>query len=205
MQLNFDLPKDVTRVWDLDVPITTTGNTTHAYLTDDIIEPAAYNELCFLLHNASEGDEFILHINTPGGLIDSTVMIIDAIKSSKAKVTGHLSGSVASAGTMIAMSCHDLIVAPHLTFMVHNYSAGISGKGHEMKARQEFVDAALNETFKAFYTGFLTDKEMKEVIDGKDMWMGTDEVISRWSNKLSGKLSADPIEKPKRGRPRKSS
>ena len=205
MQFDFTIPKEPTRCWDLAVPITTSGKSTHAYLTDDIIEPAAYNELCFLLENAEPDSTFHLHINTPGGLIDSAVMLIHAIKSSPANVIGHLSGTVASAGTIIALSCNDIKVAPHTSFMIHNYSAGISGKGHEMKARQEFVDSSLNDAFKTFYTGFLTADEMESVIDGKDMWMGTDEVISRWSNKLSGKLSADPIEKPKRGRPRKSS
>ncbi len=55
---------------------------------------------------------------------------------------------------------------------------------HEMKARQEFIDRSLNDAFKSFYTGFLTDKEMTEVIDGRDMWMGKDEIIERWSYKI---------------------
>ncbi len=53
-----------------------------------------------------------------------------------------------------------------------------------MKARQEFVDNSLNIAFTSFYTGFLTDVEMKHVIDGKDMWMGKDEVLQRWSYKV---------------------
>lgn len=203
MQFDFTIPKEPTRCWDLAVPITSNGKATHAYLTDDIIEPAAYNELCFLLTNADADEEFHLHINTPGGLIDSAVMIINAINSSKAKVIGHLSGTVASAGTIIALSCTDIKVAPHTSFMIHNYSAGISGKGHEMKARQEFIDSSLNEAFKVFYTGFLTDDEMASVIDGKDMWMGTSEVISRWANKTSGKLQDAP-KKRGRGRPAKA-
>ena len=203
MNFDFTLPKEPTRIWDLVVPITTAGKSTHAYLTDDIVEPAAYNELCFLLTSATSDETFHIHINTPGGLIDSAVMLVDAIKSSKAKVIGHLSGTVASAGTIIALSCNDIKVAPHTSFMIHNYSAGISGKGHEMKARQEFVDASLNEAFKTFYTGFLTPDEMESVIDGKDMWMGTSEVIERWSNKLSGKLEDAP-KKRGRGRPKKA-
>ena len=50
-----------------------------------------------------------------------------------------------------------------------------------MKARQEFMDSSLNDAFKAFYLGFLTEEEMASVIDGKDMWIGKDEVITRWS------------------------
>ena len=53
-----------------------------------------------------------------------------------------------------------------------------------MKARKEFIDSSLKAAFESFYQGFLTEKEMKDVIDGKDMWMGKDEVIERWSYKV---------------------
>ena len=58
---------------------------------------------------------------------------------------------------------------------------------HELKARQAFVDKQLNEAFKAFYLGFLTEEEMTQVIDGTDFWMGADEIQERWNNYLSYK------------------
>lgn len=179
-----------TRVWDLDVPIIQNRTHTDAYILDGIDEPAIYNELCHLLRVAERGDTFTLHLNTPGGLIDSAFMIVDAIKASKAKVTAYLTGTVASAGTLITMACDAVVVADHTSFMIHNYSGGLGGKGHEMKARQEFVDRSLNNAFVAFYTGFLTEQEMKDVIDGKDMWMGKDEVLTRWSYK-TGRTSRE--------------
>lgn len=172
------------RVWDLDVPVIINKNHIDAYILDQIDEPALYNELCHALRTAERGDTCTLHINTPGGMIDSAVMIIDAIKASKAKVTAYLTGTVASAGTLITMACDNIYVADHTSFMIHNYSGGLGGKGHELKARQEFMDKSLNTAFTSFYTGFLTDQEMKDVIDGKDMWMGKDEVLERWSYKL---------------------
>ena len=57
-----------------------------------------------------------------------------------------------------------------------------------MKARQEFVDAALNTSFKVFYKDFLTEEEMEAVIDGKDMWMGKDEVIARLQGTFNKKV-----------------
>ena len=172
------------RVWDLEVPIIQNRTHTDAYILDGIDEPALYNELCHLLRVAERGDTFTLHLNTPGGMIDSAFMIVDAIKASKAKVTAYLTGTVASAGTLITMACDAIVVGDHTAFMIHNYSAGAHGKGHEMKARQEFIDKSLNDAFTSFYTGFLTNQEMKDVIDGKDMWMGKDEVLTRWSYKI---------------------
>lgn len=183
----FRLPKDATRIWDLIVPIVQADSETHVYLTDEISEPADYAELCHLLRAAPKGHTFHLHINTPGGMLDSAFMIVDALKSTNAHTVAHLTGTVASAGTIISLSCNEIKPARHLAFMIHNYSGGLSGKGHEMKSRQQFTDASLEEAFNEFYLGFLTPAEMKEVIDGKDMWMGTSEVLTRWNNKLAAK------------------
>ena len=181
----FELPKTPTRLWDLSVPIIV--DTKHAqidaYITGSIDEPSHYNELCYLLSAATSETRFYIHINTPGGIIDSAFMVANAIERSKAKVTGCLSGTVASAGTLIAMSCDELNATPHLSFMIHNYSGGMTGKGHEMKARQQFTDNHLNEAFKYYYTGFLSNEEMQRIIDGTDMWMSTSEVERRWLQK----------------------
>ena len=188
--------------WGDYVPIVTEKNHTRAYITDQIDEPSLYNELCYKLKTASQAEVFTLYINTPGGIIDSAVMLIDAIKTSKAKVTAEISGTVASAGTIITLACDAVNVADHTSFMIHNYSGGMVGKGHEMKARQEFVDASLNASFKVFYKDFLTEDEMEDVIDGKDMWMGKDEVLAR----LKGTFHTKGVEatpKKKRGRPAK--
>lgn len=199
MNLQDLFAQEKTRIWDNIVPIITIDNITRAYITTGIEEPEHYNELCFRLQTATKGEKFELHLNTPGGMIDSAFMICDALKNTQAHVTAYLSGTVASAGTIITMACHDIVVSDHLSFMIHNYSAGVHGKGHEMKARQEFLDNSLNEAFRSFYTGFLSPKEMDEIIDGKDLWIGSSEVRSRWANKQT--QQATP---PKRGRPKKA-
>jgi len=185
--INIPFSKEAESVWDKTVPIVPQKNITNAYLTSEIAEPSEYNEFCYLLSTASEAETFHIFLNTPGGILDSAFMIVDAINNSKARVVAHLSGCVASAGTIIALACSELIIADHIEFMVHNYSGGIAGKGHEMKARQEFVDASLQKAFHTLYAGFLTKEEMQEVIDGKDMWMGKAEVLSRFKGTFSSK------------------
>ncbi len=186
-EISFELPKDATRIWELPVPVVVDKENKNikAYLTGAIEEPFLYNELCYLLKTADADYTIDLYINTPGGIIDSAFMIADAITTSPAKVIGHLSGTVASAGTLITMTCAEVNITPHLSFMIHNYSGGMAGKGHEMKARQKFTDDHLNDAFKAFYSGFLTDEEMDRVIEGTDLWMGTDEVLERWEGRTA--------------------
>lgn len=183
----FELPRDVTRIWDLNVPIIEDKKTktTTAFITEVIQDPHVYNELCYLLISAKPDWTFNLIINTPGGVVDSALMIVDAISNSPATVIGHLTGTVASAGTIISMMCDDLVVAPHISFMIHNYSGGMMGKGHEMKARQKFTDDQLNAAFMSFYSGFLTKKEMTSVLEGADLWMSSQEIEDRWAKRVS--------------------
>ena len=185
-ELTFDLPRGVTRIWDLEVPIIVDkpNKAIAAYIAGAIDEPFNYNELCYQLQHAPDDYTVTLHINTPGGIVDSAFMIAEAITSCSAKVVGKLSGTVASAGTMITMACDEVVITPHLSFMIHNYSGGMAGKGHEMKARQKFTDEHLNDAFKSFYSGFLTEEEMDKVIEGTDMWMGSSEVLERWNARI---------------------
>jgi ATP-dependent Clp protease protease subunit len=183
----FTLPKEATRIWDLDVPVLVNEKTKviDAYLTGSIEEPYLYNELCYLLKTSDESFTINIHINTPGGIIDSAFMLANAIKDAKATVVANLTGTVASAGTLISMACDELIVNPHVSFMIHNYSGGMQGKGHEMKARQKFTDDHLNDAFTNFYSGFLSKEEMEKVIEGTDIWMNTEEVAERWINRVA--------------------
>jgi ATP-dependent Clp protease, protease subunit len=172
--------------WESSVPVVSDGNRHFVYICSDIAEPSNYNKLCHMLYNAKEYDEFILNINSPGGIIDSALMIIDAIKTTPAKVYARLTGTVASAATLISMACDEIYPTQGLSFMIHNYSSGgMQGKGHEMKARQQFIDRQLNRAFRDYYIGFLTDEEMSEIIEGKDIWLDHEEVAERWALKKS--------------------
>lgn len=176
--MNFKLTK-ASRIWELPVPIVEKDGNIDVFISDEVSAPDTYNELVYRLRTASESDVFTLHLNTPGGYIDSALMIIDAIKASKATVNAHIAGTVASAGTVITLACKDVSVAPHTAFMIHNYSSGMQGKGHEMKAYQTFADKNLNAAFAEMYKGFLTDVEMTDIIDGKDLWLNKEEVEER--------------------------
>jgi len=167
-------------IWGRAVPIKKDENIYNCYITGDIGSPHNYNELHYVLETAKEGDVVKLHINTGGGYIDSAFQIVDAIKQTKAFVIGHIVGTVASAGTIIALSCHELQVADFTQFMIHNYSTGTQGKGHEVMDYINFNDRNLKEIFKKIYKGFLTDREITNVINGKDMWLGSEDVVKRW-------------------------
>lgn len=179
----FLLPNDPVRMWDLPVPIIKSGNVTNVYLTSEISSPDTYNELCHTLINAEPHETFIVNLNTPGGDLDSAIMILDALRCTEATTIAYLTGQVSSAGTMITMGCKEVRIAEHSSFMIHNYSAQVSGKGNELVARQDFMNRVLGKLMRDVYVGFLTQEEIESIIEGSDFWFDSEEVLERWAYK----------------------
>ena len=179
-ELATESPKKTESIWEDHIPIARNGIEIDAYIMAEIVNPIEYNELCHLLRNANSKEIVRLHINTPGGRLDSATMIIDAITASEAYIIGVLSGSVASAGTMIALACDELECSSYLEFMIHYFSGGTGGKGNEIKAHSNFIDKHMPMIFKKMYAGFLTNKEIEDMIEGKDIWLNGDEVLERF-------------------------
>ena len=173
------------RVWDYPVPVVKTSTGYKIYLADQIGSPDFYNELCYTIEEAQPHEVIYIYLNTPGGSADAAFAISDSIKRSPARVIARLSGTVASAGTIITMACDDIEVGEGLTFMIHNYSASYSGKAHELKQLQKFAEEELTNHFRTVYQGFLTEDELDSVVDGNDHYMGSVDVRQRWANYLA--------------------
>lgn len=173
--------KDVVSEWAKDVPLVARGKVVTAYLMSEIYEPEVYNELCYTLEHTS-ADYVRLVMNNGGGSLDSMLSIIDAIKRSNATVVAVLSGTVASAATMIALACDEVEVADYTSWLTHYYSGGSAGKGNEIKAKHLFDEVEIPKMFKELHKGFFTEAEIERVIDGKDEWLNKEQILERFAN-----------------------
>ena len=63
--------------------------------------------------------------------------------------------------------------------MIHSYSGGAFGKAHEIYSSIDFDKEWFKNLCEDIYSGFLTDDEIKEVLDGKDFWFNADETYKR--------------------------
>jgi len=172
--------------WTKTVPIIARGSTVTAYLMNEVYEPDTYNELCYTLeHTAADYVELVM--NNTGGMMDSMVMIRESIAKSNATVVAVLSGTVASAATMVALACDEVEVAQYTSWLTHYYSGGSAGKGNEIKAKHDFDEVEIPKMFKEIHTGFLTDEEIDRVIDGKDIWLNKDEIETRFARMKGSK------------------
>lgn len=146
---------------------------------NEIREPDYYSDLFYTLKIAREPDIINLILNSEGGDAYTTIQLMTRIKECHGTVIGCAEGYVASAGAMIFLACDAWKVGPNISFMAHNYSGGLSGKGNEMVSRAEFEEKWSRELMYNCYKGFLTDKEIDELLAGKDYWMDNKEVMER--------------------------
>jgi ATP-dependent protease ClpP protease subunit len=92
-----------------------------------------------------------------------------------------------SAATMLFLSGQRFEISEHCLFMFHNYSGGTFGKGGEM------YDQLVNERkwseniIRKVYEGFLTETEIRSILDNKDIWMEGKEVMKRLESKINPK------------------
>lgn len=171
-------------IWDDVVPIILKDSIYHCYIHDEITEPADYSKLCLLLRTVEPDKQVYLYLNTPGGNLASVLGIIDAMIACKADITAILSGTVSSGGTMLTMYADHIEVSPFVSFMIHYYSSGLYGKGNEIRDQVRFIEQYLPSAYQSIYKHFLTPKEIKEIVDGRDMWMGMSEIIDRWAKRV---------------------
>ncbi|MFW9600745.1 MAG: ATP-dependent Clp protease proteolytic subunit [Prevotella sp.] len=167
--------------WSKYVPVFLSEDrrTLDIFLHDVIQMPCNYSEAYREILDRREGDVVNLYISNGGGVIDSAILLMDALEKTKAHTIAHISGTVASAATIITLACKEVRIAKYLQFMVHTYSHGTQGKEHEVKAYVEFSDKELNRSFREIYSNFLSTKEMDLILAGKDMWINEFEVAER--------------------------
>ncbi len=149
------------------------------YLYDNIGGPSDYIDLVKALRSASEHDTFTIYINCYGGRVDSTIQILSAMKDCRAPITCKAEGVVMSAATFIFLAGDKHEVSDYCEFMFHNYSGGTFGKAHEMKAAVLGSDKVFSQMMKESYHDFLTEKEVDQLIDGKDFYFTSDEIRER--------------------------
>ena len=170
--------------FDKHVPITSVANegggTTHTiYIVDEIIEPRAYAEVIDILVNANDNDIVVQMLNTPGGNLDTTIMLLDAFSTTQATTFSRVTGMAASAGSILMLATDSLSISDLSSVMIHFYSGGMYGKGNELKVNAEFNIPYLEKVFHKFYKGFLTKKERLSVMEGNDMYLDAENVRDR--------------------------
>jgi ATP-dependent Clp protease, protease subunit len=152
------------------------------YLSGFIDEPQEYIEWFDTIRNAGAADVVKIYINSPGGAVDTAIQFMRVLSETNATVVCSVEGSCMSAATMIFLCAQEFEITPHSLFMFHNYSGGIFGKGGEIFDQAVFEREWSQRFLKSIYRDFLTEVEIKSLLDNKDIWLHSDEVLTRCTN-----------------------
>jgi ATP-dependent protease ClpP protease subunit len=149
------------------------------YIGGEIEEAERYISWFDTIRHANENDIIKIYINSYGGDLFTAIQFLRVLTETPATKIISVEGACMSAATMIFMCADNFEVTPHSLFMFHNYSGGAFGKGGEMIDQllheRKWSEKLMNEV----YDGFLTQTEIKSMLDNKDIWMDGEEVVRR--------------------------
>lgn len=160
------------------------------YLSGPIEGPEEYTEMIHAIRTAGPNDEIFLYLNTPGGRLDTGIQLINAIRQSQATVYTVLEAQAYSMGALLFLCGNSIIVGDNSLLMFHNYSSGLYGKGNEQMAEIMLTAKWFRRFMHDVCVPFLTPEEVDEVLNGKDIWMESEEILARLQ-KMQGSRTKD--------------
>lgn len=156
-------------------PVTDISFSIDEYVRD----PKYYRQIVEELGGLTEEDSVQIKINSGGGDLFGLVALLEAIRMCDANVLAIITGSAHSAASMLALSCPNVAVTPTAHMLVHFVSFGSGGKSQDVVQHVTHIKGYAEKLFRSIYKDFLTEKEMQEVIEGKELWFGAEEIERR--------------------------
>lgn len=164
------------------------------YLSGPIEAPEEYIEWFDIIRNAGALDTIKIYINSPGGDLYTAIQFLRVMAESDAEIICSVEGACMSAATMIFLHGDRQEVTPHSTYMFHDYSSGVFGKGGEQYDQIQFEREWSKNFLKEVYAGFLTEAEIESMLHNKDIWMTADEVVKRLKALVAQRNKPEPVD-----------
>lgn len=133
-----------------------------------------------VLAGAGPNDTVQLILNTPGGSVDTALILCKALRACEARTSAFIGFTCASAGTAIALACDEWEIDEYSSFMVHT---GSYGTGFDVApnvfASVQHMDKMINRFVENTYRGFLNEVELEIVKGGRDVYFEGEELAKR--------------------------
>ena len=144
-----------------------------------IEEPEQYEDLIAALEIMDESDEMIINLQSGGGSVPVTDMIVHALRKTKGHVHFVATGQIASAATILLLEAHSFELSENFSALLHSGSLGEGGTLSEFRQAAPFHIKQMEKLIRNTYTGFLTEQEIEDMLDGKDLWLESSQWLER--------------------------
>jgi ATP-dependent Clp protease protease subunit len=176
--------------------ITQQMHTHLVFLDEDITSPGNYRDVIHCLATCNENDNVNILINSSGGRTDSAWAIIEAMKGCRGGVSVTVLGAAYSAASMIACMADECYFAESSEMMLHTAHYGSINTVPNVKTQVDFTTRQINKLLDTCYTGFLTNKELEELKQGKEMWFDAEEASKRMQRRYKYLQNLNKQNKP---------
>ena len=156
-----------------------TGVEHHFDLTDEIGGPEGFQDFFAILRQAGPEDLIYIHINSPGGRLDTTVQIINAMKECPAPIVTCAEGDIASGAAIIFFSGDAFKIADHCEFLIHTASGANLGKISDNLSAVRAAVKRMEALYVDVFGRFLAEEELAWVSRGEEFYLSSEEVLER--------------------------
>jgi len=118
-----------------------------------------------------------LHINSDGGEVFGALSILDRIQASKVPVHSYAEGLVASASTLISVSCHKRYIRKNTILLIHQVRSWFEGTYEDFNDEKQNMDLIM-KVVKGIYlkhTKF-TEDELNTLLK-RDLYLNAEDAI----------------------------
>ena len=151
-------------------------------LDKDVTEPHHYRQIVKTVLEMGENDIANWNINTYGGDLYTTIMLIDAIRQSQGYHYGIVTlGS--SAGSFIALALNDCEVIPYGGMFIHEVQSGNYGSNSSQEKQLIYMKEKQKKFIEDIYADFLTQDEMNRIQNNEELWLSDKECNIRLENR----------------------
>lgn len=147
---------------------------------DKVIECVSqFSTAIQVLENAKEEDEIVIMLQCGGGSVNAGEAFIHAMRKCAAPIHIVATGGVHSMATCILLEADSLELSHGFNAVLHAGYDGAGGTVAEYRAKSKFDEQFRDRQFRETYEGFLSEDEMNDMLDGKDIWLDADGWLER--------------------------
>jgi ATP-dependent protease ClpP protease subunit len=148
-------------------------------------DPSYYRMVCDKIGELGEGDIVEFEINSPGGSLSGLVTLLHAIRTTEAETMAVVVGDAYSAASLLALACDSVTIGPYANFLCHSASFGTRGKTADVRGHVNHTANYAENIFRDCYEHFLTEEEITDVLEGKELYLNYEQINERLERKYS--------------------
>ena len=136
-------------------------------------DPSVYPKNIKTMLDGFDGQDIDVHINSGGGHFFAGVAICNMLKQYKGKTTAMIDACAASAASIIAFGCNDIVIPANASLMIHKPMAMEGGTANDLRKCAEMLDAlqrASVSTYMEKAAEGITEEKVNEMIN-EETWL----------------------------------